>query len=102
MGGRAVLLLEESGLKGVEDGSPPESGFTAEASVPGMRACCAKSADANKKIEQLSLQIISRLPTSNPMQIGCHCSPPSPERHKRSVFIEMPLSPSVGLVRSAL
>jgi hypothetical protein len=35
-----------------------ESGATAEASVPGIRFCCARTTQADKKIEQLNLQII--------------------------------------------
>jgi hypothetical protein len=58
IGCRASLLLEEPALKGDEDVSVSESGATAEASVPGIRFCCARTTQADKKIEQLNLQII--------------------------------------------
>jgi hypothetical protein len=54
IGWRASLLLVEAALYADEDASTVESGATADASVPGI-SVCAIAAEANKKIEQLSL-----------------------------------------------
>jgi hypothetical protein len=55
MGWRASLLLDEA------EASSGTSGPVVDASVPGIN-CCAMTAEANKRIEQLTLQIISAPP----------------------------------------
>ena len=69
IGCRASLLLEDAALNAEEDVSAVDSdallslsGATADAIVPGISACCAIPTEANKKIKQLILVIISRSP----------------------------------------
>jgi hypothetical protein len=63
MGRRASLLLELARLKDVEEASLSDSGTEADATVPGRRACWAKTVKVRKRKEQLALQIISCPPT---------------------------------------
>src|SRR5271163_1235512 len=53
IGRSASLLLEEDALN--DDVSVSDSGTAVDASVPGISFCCAKTTEANKKVEQLSL-----------------------------------------------